>query len=538
MNVDLGTSYCFDDILMEPLLSNISSRKSISLETNIGINNRQLILKTPLISSPMDTVTETEMAIKMALNGGLGIIHRYMSIEDQVTQITKVKRFLQYIIQEPYKIKADTTLQEIEEFTELYNVSSFCVVDDYNSNNLIGIITKRDIDFMKHYYNFCISNCNDTNIIAPIQAGNYMSTSIVKIDITNNIELMNMTMNMNVNVDYNTNNNLILENTLRLAKNLIHKHKIEKIPIVRDSVLIGLITLKNICHYENNKSKACIDSNGALCVGAAIGIVDDYMDRLNKLVNAGVDLICIDVANGFNTNVFNSITNIRMHYPDIVLMVGNVCNWQGYAALAAYDVDCIRVGVGNGSICTTRLETGIGKGQFSAISECFRYKCDAEQINMDGKQYPNIICDGGSLGKTGNKVKALATGSCAVMLGRTLSSCIESPGIIIHRNGKPFKYIRGMASTMANLSKQEKTNSSGKPVVANMHSEGVDGYQELSGSVNDVIEQINGGVKSGMSYLGCENIKQLHMKNEKGEIQFNLVTSIGMSETGIRVKTY
>jgi len=548
MNIELGTSFCFDDILMEPLLSNISSRKTISLETNIGINNRKLILKTPLISSPMDTVTETDMAIKMALNGGLGIIHRYMNIEDQVAQVTKVKRFLQYIISEPYKIKPDTRLQEIEHLRKLYNVSSFCVVNDYNENILVGILTKRDIEYMKHYQNFYNTNeINKNNQIPDIIANDFMTKieKLITISISGNCS----------SADYNLN----LENTLTLAKDLIHTNKIEKIPILRDNILIGLITLKNICHYENNKSKACIDLNGALCVGAAIGIVDDYMERLDKLISVGADLICIDVANGFNTNVFNSISVIRSRYPNIVLMVGNVCNWQGYAALAQYDVDCIRVGVGNGSICTTRLETGIGKGQFSAVSECFQYKSKTEQIintinttntntnttntKNTNKQLPNLICDGGSLGKTGNKVKALACGSSAIMLGRTLASTIESPGTIIHRNGKRFKYIRGMASTMANISKQEKekdkhSDSKEKNVSVSTHSEGVDGEQELSGSVVDVIEQINGGLKSGMSYLGCETIHQLHNKNSKGEIKFNLVTSIGMSENGIRVKTY
>jgi IMP dehydrogenase len=547
MNIDLGTSFCFDDILMEPLLSNISSRKSISLETNIATNNRKLILKTPLISSPMDTVTETDMAIKMALSGGLGIIHRYMNIDDQVAQVTKVKRFLQYIISEPYKIKPDTKLQDIDELSKLYNVSSFCVVNDYNENVLVGILTRRDIEYMKHYENYCIMNYNNNNKTNNNQT--IQMPDIIASDFMTKIEEL-VTINISSISNQNINNHcdLNLENTLGLAKDLIHKNKIEKIPILKDNILIGLITLKNICHYENNKSKACIDSNGALCVGAAIGIIDDYMERLDRLIVSGVDLICIDVANGFNTNVFNSISVIRTKYPSIVLMVGNVCNWQGYESLAYYDVDCIRIGVGNGSICTTRLETGIGKGQFSAVSECFQYKANTEQIinmnmNMNNvtniKQLPNLICDGGSLGKTGNKVKALACGSSAIMLGRTLASTIESPGTIIHRNGKRFKYIRGMASTMANISKQEKnSDSKEKNVSVSSHSEGVDGEQELSGSVVDVIDQINGGLKSGMSYLGCETIQQLHNKNSKGEIKYNLVTSIGMSENGIRVKTY
>jgi IMP dehydrogenase len=544
MNTELGTSFCFDDILMEPLLSNIITRKSISLETNIGTNNRKLILKTPLISSPMDTVTETDMAIKMALNGGLGIIHRYMSIEDQVTQVTKVKRFLQYIISEPYKIKPQTKLEEIEELSILYNVSSFCVVNDYNENILLGILTRRDIEYMKHYYSYYIREYNNLQDKQHFQIPDIIASDFMtKIDKLITINTSGVHINETPIESKNKNNpyNLNLENVLGLSKDLIHKNKIEKIPILKDNILIGLITLKNICHYENNKFKACIDTNGSLCVGAAIGITDDYMERLDKLISSGADLICIDVANGFNVNLFNSISVIRAKYPNIVLMVGNVCNWEGYAALAQYDIDCIRVGVGNGSICTTRLETGIGKGQFSAVSECFRYKSNTEKniIYNNILELPNLICDGGSLGKTGNKVKALACGSSAIMLGRTLASTVESPGTIIHRNGKRFKYIRGMASSMANISKQEKdSKDSKKSVSVSSHSEGVDGEQELSGSVVDVIEQINGGLKSGMSYLGCETIQQMHNKNSKGEIKYNLVTSIGMSENGIRVKTY
>jgi len=523
LGMNIGTSLCFDDVLMEPLLSDISTRSSINLETNIGSNGRELIIKTPLISSPMDTVTETEMAIKMAVNGGLGIIHRYMDIENQVSQVMKVKRFLQYVITEPYKVLPETTLVELEELRELYNVSSFCVVD--KTNKLIGIITRRDIEYMikKQIDINNITNTSGENQIIVLQVNDFMTTTLITIDSS----ITNQT----------------LEITLSIAKELMLERKIEKIPIVNNSLLVGLITLNNIKHYENNKAKACIDNNGALCVGAAIGIIGDYMERLDKLINVGVDLICLDVANGFNMNVFNAITLIRNKYKKIVIMVGNVCNWQGYKALSDYDIDCIRVGVGNGSICTTRLETGIGKGQFSAVSECYRYK-------VVNNSMPHIICDGGSLGKTGNKVKALACGASAIMLGRTLASTEESPGTIIYRNGKRFKYIRGMASTMANISKQEKTELNSlsetnikqvkqkKQLKTKFTAEGVDGEQELTGSVVDVIEQINGGLKSGLSYLGCKTINEVHQKSSKCEIKFNSVTSIGMSETGIRVKTY
>ena len=319
------------------------------------------------------------------------------------------------------------------------------------------------------------------------------------------------------------------------AKEQMINHRYEKIPILEKGShrLLGLVTLKNIRHWENNKSKACIDVHGALCVGAAVGITGDSYERLDALIAVHVDLICVDVANGYNEYTAQAIRRIRYKYPSMVIMAGNVCNSAGFEFLAdpGLDVDCIRIGIGNGSICTTRLETGIGKGQFSAVLECFQSKVNNPMLRA------HIICDGGSLGKTGNKVKALAAGAVAVMLGRTLASTEESPGQIIYRNGKRFKYIRGMASTMASLSSQEKSKKF-KADLSNMTSEGVDGEQELTGSVLDLIEQIKGGLRSGLSYLGAHTIQQLHEKTQKQEIKFNLVSSIGMAENGIRVKTY
>jgi IMP dehydrogenase len=467
----------------------------------------------------MDTVTEKDMAIKMALNGGIGIIHRYMSIEDQVTQIKQVKRFLQYAITQPYTLPATATYEELITHHDKYGVSSFCIVYSLTSNNIIGIITRRDIEYMRE------SSTSETT--TPII--NYITKHPITLTITSQHELAHSN----------------IEKLIKSAKSLMLEHKIEKVPLVYASTssqqLAGLITLKNIRHYENNKSKACVDSNGALCVGAAIGIVDDWQLRLDSLVAEGCDLICIDVANGFNTNVISTIATIRQQYPNLVLMAGNVCNWQGYKSMCDVDIDLIRVGVGNGSICTTRLETGIGKGQFTAVNECFDVCYTSDHPSHQPPKYrANIVCDGGSLGKTGNNVKALASGAIAIMLGRTLASTEESPGHIIFRNGKRFKYVRGMASTMANLSKQEKTGKTamGGKLNTKFTAEGVDGEQELTGSVEDVIEQINGGLKSGLSYLGCENIQQLHEKRQNNEIKFNVVTSIGMSETGIRVKTY
>lgn len=502
----IGESLCFDDVLMEPLLSSTTSRQNINLDVNIGTNGRILNLKTPLISSPMDTVTEKDMAIKMALNGGLGIIHRYMTIDEQVSQVKQVKRYLQYIIEKPYTISDNTKLNKLEENIDLYKVSSFCVVDNNDESILKGLITSRDIEFMK--------SINDPNL----QVCQFM-TPIERL-YSYNIENLNYYNHLKNYADF-----------FNIMKKTMLNLRIQKIPIISGNKLCGLVTLKNIKHWENNKDKACVDHNGSLCVGASIGIVDDYEDRLKQLIHADVDLICIDVANGFNTNVIDIVKKIRLQYPKLVIMVGNVCNSQGFASLNDCDVDCIRVGIGNGSICTTRLETGIGKGQFSAVNECFDY---LNTIDIQFKS--NIICDGGSLGKTGNKVKALASGAVAIMLGRTLASCEESPGTVIYRNGKRFKYIRGMASTMANLSKQEKTSN--KKLKTKFTAEGIDGEQELTGKVEELIDQIVGGLKSGLSYVGCDNIQQLHQKRLKGEIKFNKVTTIGMTETGIRVKSY
>lgn len=515
----LGTSYCFDDVLMEPLYSNIQSRSQVSLETNIATNNRTLILKTPLISSPMDTVTETQMAIKMALAGGLGIIHRFMPIDEQVAQVIKVKRFLQYIIREPYTIAPDACLNDVEDLITKYGVSTFCVIS--NNHHFQGILTRRDIESMRFAINTVQSKSTYVmNYMTPFnEISNSQDTTLLFESIYTTTE------------ELDTNADKILIQ----AKEQMIKNRYEKIPILEKEShrLLGLVTLKNIRHWENNKSKACIDASGALCVGAAVGIVAEWEQRLDALVAAQVDLICVDVANGYNEYTAQAIRQIRTRYPSIVIMAGNVCNAAGFQYLAnpMLDVDCIRVGIGNGSICTTRLETGIGKGQFSAVLECFQ----AKQSNSSLQSH--IICDGGSLGKTGNKVKALAAGSVAVMLGRTLASTEESPGQIIYRNGKRFKYIRGMASTMASLSNQEKSKKF-KADLSNMTSEGVDGEQELTGSVVDLLTQIGGGLRSGLSYLGAHSIKQLHEKAKRQDIKFNLVTSIGMAENGIRVKTY
>ena len=557
-----GESYCFDDILMEPLLSNVKSRRDINLEVDLGNNGRHLYLKNPLISSPMDTVTEDQMAIKMSLKGGLGIIHRFMTIEEQVSQVKKVKRYLQYIIKNPYLIDESESLLDLKSKIESTGVSTYCVVSGLNTtedifnestannisnmsfritrsisnslsneshkqyNNqykLLGIITKRDISFFNEFQPQNL-NVKVKDLMTPLK------------------NIHSITYNGNKFKSLFKNGNYKSRNFKKMienAKNLMMRHKIEKIPILDENqYILGLITWKNINHYENNQNSASLDEYGRLLVGAAIGIREDiqdnYKERLNKLMEEDVDLINVDVASGFNYHVIGVIQWIRKTYPNLVIMAGSVCESNGFIALGKAGADCIRVGIGNGSICSTRLETGVGKGQFSAITECFDAAFYFGKNNLY-HDMPKIICDGGSLGKTGNKMKALAAGCSGIIMGKTLAATEESPGNVIFRNGRRMKYYRGMASTMANLNKQEKLNGKGN-INTKFTAEGVDTEIEMKGSVVDIIDQILGGIKSGMSYLGCHTVPELFQKNIDGVIKSNLVTPIGMSESGIRVK--
>ncbi len=513
-------SYCYDDILISPCLSNIKSRNEIDLTVNIAKEPRQLILKTPLISSCMSTITESQMAIDMALNGGIGIIHRYMTIEKQVEEVKKVKRFLQYIIEEPYLISLDNnpdlTIDLYEEYVKKYNVNSFLIT---LNNILIGILTKKDYEMWQTRVNLENNQNNISNKINDIMTtiSNYDNTCLTELEC----------------------NNKPMDQIFKMALDKMNKYKIDKIPIISygqiNGQIKGLITHKNIKHYLKNKSKASIDSSGRLLVGASVGIKDGEFEKVDNLVKANVDLICVDVANGYNTNVGDFIKRIRTKYKSLVIMAGNVCNYEGYNYLDNLDVDCVRVGIGSGSICTTRLETGIGKGQWSAVYECFQ---GISEFGLKELTYPHakIISDGGSLGKTGNKAKALIAGASAIMLGNTLAGTPSSPGLIINRNGKKCKYFRGMASTLAHLENQHAKGKNN--VEENFNSEGIDGFVEIKGTVQDIIQNINGGIKSSFSYIGCRNIKEVHEQRLRDNIKFSVVSSIGMSETNTRINTF
>jgi IMP dehydrogenase len=471
---EIKESYSFDDILIEPRYSNIKSRSDISLKTRLS---DKITLNIPIISSPMDTVTEDLMAIEMAMSGGLGIIHRFQSIESQVKMIKNVKRHLSNMIRNPYTINYKCTLQEL---LSKYNISGIMVVDE--NKKFVGIVSKRDIEVHQ-----VIGGSMDIlvkDMMTPLERVKYVR----KYDIT---EIMN----------------------------IYKQYKVEKVPILGDdNSIIGLVVLKNLLYFYKNKDIASLDSGGRLVVGGAVGI-NDYMERGRELVKVGVDLLCIDIANGYNEMMYNAIIELKKEFPSVTIMVGNVCTRDGFEFLCKAGADCIRVNIGGGSICTTRIQTGIGVCQFSALMECSKV---AKDYNV------TMISDGGHCGKVGNKFKALAVGSGCVLLGKSLAGTKESPGNIIYKSGKRFKYYRGMASMYANLSKQERT---GGDVNKNFYVEGIEGEVEYKGNVIDEINRICNGMRSGMSYLGVRTISELH----EIEVVFNKITSSGLNETLTRL---
>ena len=481
MNLIIDT-LSFDDVLISPRLSDIESRKIISLKTSL---TKKITLNVPLISSPMDTITEDKMAIEMALNGGLGIIHRYNTIEQQVDMVNKVKRYLSYIITNPYTILETETIQELLNKIKEHHVYSYLVTDE--KNTLKGIVTKRDLN--KHIITNKDNSVKITEIMTPQNKLKCMYNG--KFSRQDVIDLMN-------------------------------EHKIEKVPVTDINFKIqGMILYKNLMDYEMNKNTYSLDPQNRLLVGAAVGIVGDYFERAQKLVDAGIDILCIDVANGFNQTVVDVVD--RLKTLNVEIMVGNVCNPEGFEFLCQAGADCIRVGIGNGSICSTRLVTGVGSGQFTALMQC---------RDISRKYNVGMISDGGHLGKDGNIAKAFVVGSCAMILGKTLAATDETPGRIINRNNRRVKYYRGMASAMAMASKAELSKQEYND---NQNPEGVDMEIEIKGPVKNIIKRIESSIKSTMSYIGCKDTNILR-SIEKNIIYYKQSAGV-MSETSIRGKT-
>ena len=448
----------FDDVLLVPKYSDITSRSQTDLSTKLS---RNISINIPFVSANMDTVTESLMAMAMARAGGIGIIHRFLPIQEQADEVLKVKRSGSVMIENPYSISPEKSIQDALDYAENKDISGLLVVDP--NTKLIGIITERDLLF---------ANRND-------HIQDVMTKDVV-------------TAKPGVTLDE--------------AKEILHKHRIEKLPIVDDSGIIkGLITSKDITNNADypNASK---DKKGRPLVGAAVGVKGDFLERSESLLEAGADVLVVDIAHGHSENALSTVRNIKKAFPDCELIAGNVATAQGTEDLIKAGVDAVKVGVGSGSICITRVITGSGVPQLTAVIDCAKI----------GKDHDiPIISDGGTR-TSGDATKGLAAGASSVMIGSMLGGTDESPGTVLTKNGKRFKVYRGMASLAASIGRKSKlTGSISLDDDLNDYvAEGVEAMVPYKGTVTDMLKQLTGGVRSGLSYCGAHTILQMQNNAE------------------------
>ncbi len=456
----------FDDVLLVPQHSEVLP-KEVSLQTKLTDG---ITLNIPILSASMDTVTEHELAIAIAREGGIGMIHKNLSIEEQAAQVDKVKRSEHGVITDPFYLSPDNTLNDALALMKKYKISGVPIT---RGRKLVGIITNRDLRFETDF----------TKRIDDVMTKDRLVTAPVG-------------------------------PTLDEAQKILGEHRIEKLPIVdKDNNLKGLITIKDIekaIQYPNSAK----DKNGRLLAGAAVGVTGDTMDRIAALVDAKVDLIAVDTAHGHNKNVIDTVSKIKAKFPNLPIIAGNVATAGATKALIEAGADVVKVGIGPGSICTTRIIAGIGVPQITAIMDC------AEMADKLGKR---IIGDGG-IKYSGDIVKALGAGASAVMIGSLFAGTEETPGEIEIFQGRSFKVYRGMGSlaAMANGSKDRYFQSDAKKLVP----EGVEGRVPFRGSVQDVVFQLMGGLRSGMGYTGMATIEDLRTKAE-----FVKITSAALIES-------
>lgn len=459
-----GLSY--NDVLLTPKHSSANSRSDADTSTKLS---RRINLSTPIVSANMDTVTESRMAIAMAQCGGIGIIHRFNSIEDQVSEVQKVKRFRSAVIASPITISPEATVCQARELMRDKNITGLLVADI--NQKLLGIFTSRDMRFLPD---------SETPIKDLMTKREDIATGSKDISIAK-------------------------------AKELLMKHRVEKLPLVDENdCIIGLITSKDIYHRAEYPH-ASTDSQDRLLVGAAIGVKEDSIERAKALVAAGVDVLVIDIAHGDSDLEVNTLKQIKSLFPDVDVIAGNVCTPEGTQRLIEAGADAIKVGVGPGSICTTRIVSGSGYPQLSAVINC-THVADAYGIP--------VIADGG-IQTSGDITKAIAAGASTVMLGSLLAGTDESPGTPFLKNGKKFKVIRGMASFGTNL-KRTDTATKKETYVP----EGVEAIIPYKGSMAETVHQLIGGLYSGMSYCGVSTLSEL-----RGNGDFVQITAAGMRES-------
>jgi len=449
----------FDDVLLIPKYSDITTRSQTSLQTRLS---RNITLNIPLVSANMDTVTESSMAVAMSQHGGMGIIHRFLTVEEQVSEVLKVKRSGSVMIENPYAISSEQSVQNALDYVDEKEASGLLVVD--SDSKLVGIVTARDLLF-------------ESDMSKPIR--DVMTRDVV-------------TARPGVGLDE--------------AKAILHKNKIEKLPLVDESGLVrGLITSKDITDIENFPS-AVKDRKGRPLVGAAVGVKGDFMERTEQLLEADADAIVVDIAHGHSENAISTVKNIKKAFPGCELIAGNVATGAGAEDLIRAGVDAVKVGVGSGSICITRVVTGSGVPQLTAVMECAKVGRD--------NGVP-IISDGGTR-TSGDATKALAAGASTVMVGSILGGTDESPGTVLTKNGKRFKVYRGMASLAASIGRKSKeTGSTALEDDLNDYvAEGVEAMVPYKGTVVDILKQLGGGIRSGLSYCGAHTIPQMQQNAE------------------------
>lgn len=461
----------FDDVLLLPDRSEVLP-KEVSLQTEL---TDKLTLNTPLISAGMDTVTESSMAIAMARQGGLGVIHKNMSIEQQAEEVDRVKRSESGVISNPFFLTPEHQVYDAEHLMGKFRISGVPIVNSFEEQKLVGILTNRDLRFIQDF-------------------------SILIKDVMTSENLVTASVGT----------------TLNDAEELLHQHKIEKLPLIDDSeILKGLITIKDIekaIEFPN----AAKDAYGRLLTAAAVGVTADGMKRIEKLTEAGVDAIVIDTAHGHSKGVLEQIHTVRQAYPDLDIIAGNVATAEATRAIIEAGATVVKVGIGPGSICTTRVVAGVGVPQITAVNDCAMV---AEEYGVA------IIADGG-IKYSGDVVKAIAAGAHAVMLGSMFAGVSESPGETEIFQGRRFKVYRGMGSVSAmeagSKDRYFQESSEKKKLVP----EGIEGRVAYKGPVADTIHQLLGGLQSGMGYCGTPTIKAL-----REDARFTRITNAGLRES-------
>ena len=458
----------FDDVLLIPAYSEVVPR-DVVLTTRFS---RNIELKTPLVSAAMDTVTEAKLAIAIAREGGIGVIHKNMPIAEQARQVHTVKRAENGMIYDPVSILSGKTVADALALMKEFHIGGIPVVDE--NNYLLGIVTNRDLRFERNTKKTVDEIMTKDNLVTTHQTTN-----------------------------------------LEDAAEILQKHKIEKLPVVdKDGKLVGLVTYKDITKAKD-KPMACKDSKGRLRVAAGVGVTGDTFQRIEALVDAGVDAIIIDTAHGHSKGVIDTLKEAKKRFPQIDIVVGNIATPEAARALVEAGADAVKVGIGPGSICTTRVIAGVGVPQLSAIYEVSK--------ELEGTGVP-VIADGG-IRYSGDMVKALAAGASSIMVGSLLAGVEESPGDTIIYNGRKFKSYRGMGSLEAmQKGSKDRYFQDAEDDVKKLVPEGIAARVPYKGSLYEVVYQLLGGLRSGMGYCGAKTIEQLH------NAKFTRITAAGVKE--------